>query len=106
MLLAGSCLLAWAQEAASIARAMQLVAAGKLDQAATMLAQLEQAEPRNAEVAYRFGLVLLRSGKLAEARPRLERAAKLNPQIPYLSAALGLLHDSLAKEAAAGGNAP
>src|SRR5207247_202582 len=53
---------------ASIEAAMQLVAAGKLDQAASMLLELEKASPADPEVQYRFGLVLLKQGKLDEAR--------------------------------------
>ena len=91
---------AQAAEQVSIGKAMELVAAGKLDQASAMLLDLEKAEPRNAEVAYRFGLVLIKQGKLEDARRRLESAAKLDPKFPFVWSALGLLHDSLAKAAA------
>jgi tetratricopeptide (TPR) repeat protein len=87
-------------EQASVQKAMDLVAAGKLDQAASMLLDLEKADPRNPDIAYRFGLVLLKQGKLEDARRRLESAAKLDPKYPFVWAALGLLHDSLAKAAA------
>jgi tetratricopeptide (TPR) repeat protein len=92
--------LALAAQQVSVEKAMELVAAGRLDQAAAMLLDLEKADPRNAEVEYRFGLVLLKQGKLEDARPRLEAAAKLNPKYPFVWSALGLLHDSLAKAAA------
>jgi tetratricopeptide (TPR) repeat protein len=65
-----------------------------------MLLVLEKAEPRNPELEYRFGLVLLKEGKLDEARQRLEWAAKLDPKYPMIRSALGLLHESLAKAAA------
>jgi tetratricopeptide (TPR) repeat protein len=84
----------------SVEKAKELVAAGKLDQAAAMLLDLEKADPRNLEVAYRFGLVLLKQGKFEDARRRLESAAKLNPNYPFVWSALGLLHASLAKVAA------
>jgi tetratricopeptide (TPR) repeat protein len=89
-----------AAQQASVERAMELVAAGKLDQAASMLLDLEKADPQDAEVAYRFGLVLLKQGRLEDARVRLESAAKLNPKYPFVWSALGLLHDTLAKAAA------
>ena len=89
----------------SIETAMELVAAGKLDLASLMLLDLEKADPRNPEIAYRFGLVLLKQGRLEDARRRLESAAKLDPKYPFVWSALGLLHDSLAK-AAAGNDAP
>jgi tetratricopeptide (TPR) repeat protein len=76
---------------------MQLVAAGKPDQAEPMLRALEKADPRNSELLFRFGLVLIKQGKLDEARVRLEAAATLDPKPPYVFAALGLLHESLAK---------
>src|SRR5438105_14386627 len=81
---------------------MELVAAGKLDEAAAMFLELEKADPRNAEVEYRFGLVLLKQGNLEDARRRLESAAKLDPKYPLVWSALGLLHDSMGKAAAAG----
>jgi tetratricopeptide (TPR) repeat protein len=96
---------AHAAQPISVEKAMELVAAGRLDQAAAMLLALEKADPRNAEVEYRFGLVLLKQGKLEEARPRLEAAAKLNPKHPFVRPALGLLHDSVGK-AVAGNDAP
>ena len=49
---------------------MQLVSTGKLAEAESMLLDLEKADPRNPQVEYRFGLVLLKEGKLEEARLR------------------------------------
>jgi tetratricopeptide (TPR) repeat protein len=89
-----------ADERPSIGKAMQLVSTGKLAEAESMLLDLEKAEPRNPEIEYRFGLVLLKEGKLEEARRRLERAAALDPKYPLIRSALGLLHDSMAKAAA------
>jgi tetratricopeptide (TPR) repeat protein len=45
-----------------------------------MLLSLEQAQPGDAEIQYRLGLVLLRNGKLVQAHRRLESAAKLAPE--------------------------
>jgi tetratricopeptide (TPR) repeat protein len=84
----------------SIDKAMQLVSSGKLAEAESMLLDLEKAAPRNPEIEYRLGLVLLKEGKLEDSRRRLERAAKLDPKYPLIQSALGLLHDSLAKAAA------
>ena len=65
-----------------------------------MLLGLEKLDPRNPEIEYRFGLVLLKEGKLEDARLRLESVVSLDPKYPFISPALGLLHDSLAKAAA------
>jgi tetratricopeptide (TPR) repeat protein len=98
--------LALLAETPTIEKAMQLVASGKVEQAASMLSELEKADPRNPEIAYRFGLVLLKQGKLEDARRRLESAAKLAPEQPFVGAALGLLHESFAKAALSGNDAP
>jgi tetratricopeptide (TPR) repeat protein len=89
-----------AQEPPTVQKAMELVTAGKLDQAASMFLELEQADAQNPEVEYRFGLVLLKQGRLEDARLRLESAAKLDPKYPFILPALALLHDSLGKAAA------
>jgi tetratricopeptide (TPR) repeat protein len=89
-----------ADERPSIEKAMQLVSAGKLAEADSMLLDLEKADSRNPEVEYRFGLVLLKEGKVDDARLRLESAAKLDPKYPYVWSAIGLLHETLAKAAA------
>src|SRR5437764_1127820 len=91
---------AHADERPSIEKAMQLVSAGKLAEADSMLLDLEKADPRNPEVQYRFGLVLLKEGKLDAARLRLESAAKLDPKYPFVWSAIGLLHEAVAKAAA------
>jgi len=49
-------------------------------EAEKLLLALEKANPGNPEVQYRLGLVLLRNGKLAAARRRLELAVKLAPE--------------------------
>jgi tetratricopeptide (TPR) repeat protein len=85
---------------------MKLVSLGRLDQAETMLRELERAAPGEFEIQYRLGLVLLRQGKLEDARPRLELARKLQPDVPVARAALALLHSSLGRTAAANGDAP
>jgi len=91
---------AQAMQQVSIPKAMELVAAGKLAEASSMLLDLERADPRNPEIEYRFGLVLLKQGKLGDAQQRLEAAARLDPKYPFVWSALGLLHDSIAKAAA------
>src|SRR4051794_25759907 len=91
---------AQAIEAPSIEKAMQLAAGGRLGAAESMLLDLEKIDSRNPEVEYRFGLVLLKEGKLEEARRRLERAAELAPKSPLTKSALGLLHETLAKNVA------
>jgi tetratricopeptide (TPR) repeat protein len=90
---------AHADERPSIEKAMQLVSAGKLAEADSMLLDLEKADSRNPEVEYRLGLVLLKEGKVDDARPRLESAAKLDPKYPYVWSAIGLLHETMAKAA-------
>jgi tetratricopeptide (TPR) repeat protein len=89
-----------------VEKAMQLVAAGNLDQAASMLLELEKADPADFEVQYRLGLVLLKQGRLKEARGHVESAAKLNPKSPVVRAALALVHEYLGKAAAARKDAP
>jgi len=95
-----------AGERPSVEKAMELVSAAKLDEAESMLKELEKADQRNPEVEYRLGLVLVKQQKLEEARARLESAAALDPKRPFVWAALGLLHDALAKAAAARNDAP
>ncbi|MDQ6705000.1 MAG: tetratricopeptide repeat protein [Acidobacteriota bacterium] len=97
---------ALAGEQPSVEAAMALVSAGKLEAAATMLGDLENRNPRDPDPAYRLGLVLLKQGILDESRRHLELAAKLDPEQPSIRAALGLLHNSLGKAAAARNDAP
>jgi tetratricopeptide (TPR) repeat protein len=99
LLLALTLPVAHADERPTVDKAMQLVSAGKLAEAESMLLDLEKSDPRNPEIEYRFGLVLLKEGKLDDARRRLESAAKLDPKYPFVWSALGLLHESLAKVA-------
>jgi tetratricopeptide (TPR) repeat protein len=90
----------------SVERAMALVSAGDLEAAAAMLGDLESQSPEDPDPAYRLGLVLLKQGKLEDSRRHLELAAKLGPNRPLILAALGLVHNSLAKAAAARNDAP
>ena len=60
--------------------ALQLAAGGRLDESERMFLTLENASPQDPEIQYRFGLVLLKRGKVTQARRRLEAAAKLAPQ--------------------------
>src|SRR4051812_21513933 len=76
----------------SIDAAMKFVAAGKLKDAESMLRDLEKADPRNPEVQYRLGLVLLKQGKLEDALHSLESSAKLDPKFPFVWSALALVH--------------
>lgn len=93
-------------EQPSVEQAMALVAAGKLDAAASMLGDLEQRSPTDPDPAYRLGLILLKQGKLDESRRHLELAANIGPNRPLILSALSLLHDSIADVAAARNDAP
>jgi tetratricopeptide (TPR) repeat protein len=77
--------------AADLATALRLASAGRFEEAEQVLVTLENADPQNAEVKYRLGLVLLRQGKLKEAGARLEPAAKLSPESPLVWLALAQL---------------
>ncbi len=92
---------AFAADQPSVDRAVQLATAGKLNEAEAMLTALEKAHPRDADLQYRLGLVLLKHGKLDEARRHLDLAAKLNPKSPLIWRALALLHNTAGKAAAA-----
>ena len=64
----------------TVEEALRLIGVGQPAEAEKMLLGLEKARPGDPEVQYRLGLVLLRNGKPAAARPRLEAAAKLAPE--------------------------
>ena len=66
--------------AQSVEEALRLVGAGRGAEAEKLLLALEKAKPGHPEIQYRLGLVLLRNGKLPEARRRLEAAVKLAPE--------------------------
>ncbi|MEX2262301.1 MAG: tetratricopeptide repeat protein [Bryobacteraceae bacterium] len=73
----------WAQgPAEELARAMQLAGQGRFAEAEQALRPLEQAHPKEFEIRYRLGLILLRQGKTGEAAERLETAAQLAPDSP------------------------
>jgi tetratricopeptide (TPR) repeat protein len=93
--------------AQSVDRALQLAAAGRTNEAERMLLGLEKANPRDPEVQLRLGLILLRNGKLPQARRRLESAAKLAPEpVVWLALAQARLRmDDLAGALAAAGRA-
>ena len=82
--------------------ALGLATSGRYAEAEQILARLERAEPQNAEVKYRLGLVLLRQGKLPQARARLETAVKLSPQSPLVWLALAQVKLRLGDAAGAG----
>lgn len=72
--------LAAAQSAADQFReAMSLAGAGKIAEAEQILRVLEAAHPKEFEIRYRLGLVLLRAGKAKEAVSQLESATALQP---------------------------
>lgn len=71
-------------EPLSLQKAIDLAATGQLDRAEQILISLEKAKPKDAEVQYNFGLVLLKQGRLEDAGRRLESAAKLDPQSPLV----------------------
>ena len=60
-------------------RAVQLIQAGRYEEALVLMRIVERTLPDRPSTHYRIGLCLVRSGKLAEGLPRLERAAELAP---------------------------
>jgi tetratricopeptide (TPR) repeat protein len=76
LLLASIAALALAQPAAE---AMRKAAAGDFASAEEILSKAVRASPRDAELRYRLGTILLRRKKPAEALPHLEAAAKRSP---------------------------
>ena len=66
-------------QTSNLDEAVRLAAAGRSAEAEQMLLQMEKVNPRDPEIEYRLGLILLRNGKLAPARARLETAAMLDP---------------------------
>ena len=91
----------------SAEEALRLAAAGRAAEAEQILLAMEKANPGDPEIQYRLGLVLLRNGKLAQARRRLESAAKLAPEpLVWLALAQARLRlDDLAGALAAAGRA-
>ncbi len=84
------CFVAAAQAplAEDLNRAMQLASRGDFAQAEQILRSIEKADPKNFEVRYRLGLILLRRGNSAEAAERLEAASLLAPSSPLAWLAL------------------
>jgi predicted Zn-dependent protease len=64
-----------------LAEAMAHVAAGRFDQAASMLSAIVAERPNDLEAHYRLGLVLLRQNQAARASERLERVVSLGGNI-------------------------
>ena len=96
-----------AQNGASVKDALRLAGEGRSAEAEQMLAGLNRANPGDPEIQYRFGLVLLKNGKLAAARAQLESAARLAPD-PLVWLALAQVRlrlDDLAGALAAAGRA-
>lgn len=57
------------------------IAAGRFGRAEAVLTEAAQASPKNFDVLYRLGLVLLKLDKNREAAERLERAVAVNPNV-------------------------
>ena len=98
--------LAWAAPQASLDAAVQLATSGRLREAEAMFLALEKQSPKDAELQFRFGVALIKTGKLDQARRHLETAARLDPRLPNVRPALGLLHEALARQAKAKKDAP
>ncbi len=84
-----------------MAKAMELASTGDYPASETILLELEKQFPRNAELQYRLGLVLLRQQKFAEAGRRLESAAELLPDFPQAWLAVARVRLQLGNRAGA-----
>lgn len=84
--LATACL--WSQEA-GIDAALRMAAQGRLGEAEQALASLTSQFPQDADVHYRFGLVLLRQRKTAQAVRELRIAVELDPSNVFAWLAFG-----------------
>jgi Flp pilus assembly protein TadD len=69
-------------------RAVGLIQAGRYEEALAQMRIVEQTLPDNPSTHYRIGLCLARLGRMAEALPRLARAAELAPDNEIVRAEL------------------
>ncbi|MEO8127148.1 MAG: tetratricopeptide repeat protein, partial [Bryobacteraceae bacterium] len=72
----------------SVDDAMRMVAAGRLDEAETALRNLTAANPRDADLHYRLGLVLVKQKKLDEAGTVLSETTRIDPKFVFAWLAL------------------
>ena len=85
VVLAGALL---AQEV-SVEDALRLAAQGRLQEAETALRTLAASAPRDADLRYRLGLVLVKQKKIDEAARVLEEASRIDPAFVFTWLALG-----------------
>ncbi len=71
--------------------ALALTEAGLWDRAIRTLAQVQRRWPRSAQVCYLLGVALYNQKQPAAARPQLERALELDPNLPQRETAQALL---------------
>ena len=73
----------------ALARAHELLNAGKVQPAELLVRDIVKARPRHAEARNLLGVILHREGKLDEAIKSTREAARLNPQNPNFYCNLG-----------------
>ena len=78
-----------AAQDASMEDAMRMVAAGHLPEAEAALRTLVTKEPRDADLYYRLGLVLVKRNKLDDAENNLVAATRIDPTFCFAWLALG-----------------
>jgi len=78
----------FAQEV-SVEDALRMAAQGRLPEAETALRALAAKNPRDGDLRYRLGLVLLKQKKIGEAAQALEEAAQIEPDFVFAWLALG-----------------
>jgi len=71
--------------------ALALSQAGLWDRAIRTLARVQRQWPRSAQVCYLLGVALYNQRQPAAARPQLERALELDPNLPQRETVLALL---------------
>ncbi len=78
-----------AAQEVSVEDAMRMVAAGRLPEAETALRALAAKEPRDADLRYRLGLVLVKQNRLDDAAKVLVEATRIDPTFGFAWLALG-----------------
>ena len=73
----------------SIDEAMRMIAEGRLPEAEATLRRFASQWPRDADIRYRLGLVLVKQNRLDDAARELESAAALQPGFVFTWLALG-----------------
>jgi protein O-GlcNAc transferase len=73
----------------AVETAWQLVAQGKRDQAVSLLRDLIQADPRNADARLLLGSILMESGQRSESIEQLREGVRLRPKSAEAHNALG-----------------